>query len=221
MYSFANRPDTDVVDEPMYAYYLAHSGAKHPGRTEILASQPTDLEEVKEKSLFRSVDKEVFFIKGMAHHYLDSDLTFLTKMKNVFLIRDPKSLIRSFSKVISHPTLRDIGVKRECEIMSYLEEQRIPFVVLDANEVLKNPEKILKELCARLEITFYQSMLQWAAGPRKEDGIWSKYWYASVHQSTGFTAPSSKEEMLSEHLWSLYEESMPYYTILFDHALRA
>jgi len=32
MYSFANRADTEVFDEPMYGYYLDHTGIDyHPG----------------------------------------------------------------------------------------------------------------------------------------------------------------------------------------------
>ena len=42
MYSFAQRADTRVVDEPLYAHYLARSGADHPGRDDVLASQDTD-----------------------------------------------------------------------------------------------------------------------------------------------------------------------------------
>ena len=30
MYAFAQRPDTAVVDEPLYAHYLRVSGADHP-----------------------------------------------------------------------------------------------------------------------------------------------------------------------------------------------
>ena len=29
-------------------------------------------------------------------------------------------------------------------------------------------------------------MLSWPAKPREEDGIWAKYWYHSLHKSTGF-----------------------------------
>ena len=48
MYSFANRPDTEVVDEPMYAHYLKSTGIRyHPGTEEILDSLPEDIEEVK------------------------------------------------------------------------------------------------------------------------------------------------------------------------------
>ena len=32
--------DTLVVDEPLYAHYLTMTGADHPGREEIIASQP-------------------------------------------------------------------------------------------------------------------------------------------------------------------------------------
>ena len=45
MRSFENRADTQVVDEPFYASYLARSGADHPFREEILAAQPTAYED--------------------------------------------------------------------------------------------------------------------------------------------------------------------------------
>ena len=46
MYSFAQRPDTRVVDEPLYAHYLRVSGAEHPGKAEVLRSQEQDGEKV-------------------------------------------------------------------------------------------------------------------------------------------------------------------------------
>ena len=36
-----NRPDTVVADEPLYAFYLDRTGIAHPGREQVLASQPT------------------------------------------------------------------------------------------------------------------------------------------------------------------------------------
>ena len=46
MRAWENRPDTVVVDEPLYATYLARTGIDHPGRDEVLAAQPTSLGEV-------------------------------------------------------------------------------------------------------------------------------------------------------------------------------
>ena len=43
MRAWENRPDTVVVDEPFYARYLARldgSRGDHPGRDDVLASQP-------------------------------------------------------------------------------------------------------------------------------------------------------------------------------------
>ena len=43
MRAWENRPDTVVVDEPLYAYYLAaHRASTTPAATTIIASQPTD-----------------------------------------------------------------------------------------------------------------------------------------------------------------------------------
>ena len=46
MRAWENRPDTVVVDEPFYAAYLARTGLDHPARDEVIASQPTDLDDV-------------------------------------------------------------------------------------------------------------------------------------------------------------------------------
>ena len=51
MRAFENRPDTLVVDEPFYAASLAATGADHPMREEVIASQPTDPERVVEALL--------------------------------------------------------------------------------------------------------------------------------------------------------------------------
>ena len=47
MRAFENRPDTVVIDEPLYAAYLARTGVDHPVREQVIASQPTDLDAVQ------------------------------------------------------------------------------------------------------------------------------------------------------------------------------
>ena len=41
MRSWENRPDCEVVDEPLYAYYLDRTGLDHPGRDEVIAAGDT------------------------------------------------------------------------------------------------------------------------------------------------------------------------------------
>jgi len=42
MYSFRQRPDTVVVDEPLYGHYLRTTGAAHPGAREVLEAMEGD-----------------------------------------------------------------------------------------------------------------------------------------------------------------------------------
>ena len=42
MYSFSQRDDTRVVDEPLYGHYLLKTGVRHPGREEIMAAVNCD-----------------------------------------------------------------------------------------------------------------------------------------------------------------------------------
>ena len=48
MRSFGNRNDCFVVDEPLYACYLAATGKPHPGAAEIIATGETNWRKVVE-----------------------------------------------------------------------------------------------------------------------------------------------------------------------------
>ena len=95
MRSFGNRPDTVVVDEPLYGYYLARTGIDHPGRDEVIASQPGDWR-VALGQLTRSplpAGRTVYYQKHMTHHLLpEIDRGALAGLTHAFLIRDPRQL---------------------------------------------------------------------------------------------------------------------------------
>ena len=218
MYSFAQRNDTKVVDEPFYGYYLTKSKTKHPGQREIIDVMETDPGKIV-KNIFSNREKPVLFLKNMAHHLIEMDLTFLKKMINLFLIRDPKKLITSFARVIPNPAVTDIGVKKQFDLFNLLEDYNP--VVLDSGELLKDPQKVLQRLCETLAIPFDKNMLFWPAGPIKEDGIWAKYWYKNVHASTGFERPVDKNDALPGHCRDLYKDSKIYYDQLYHYSIKA
>jgi hypothetical protein len=211
MYSFANRSDTAVVDEPLFGYFLKQTGVWRPSREEVLATMETDPEKIIHSLLEPSTDMPVYFMKHMANQLIDLNLAFLDCFKNVILIRDPKDVILSFSKQIEEPTLLDTAYKMQADLIDHLNETGTPFVVLNARNVLLNPEGQIRILCDKLNIDFQSSMLNWDAGRREEDGIWAKYWYDSVHESTGFGSYREKNEELPSSLTPLYEECMEYY----------
>lgn len=220
MYSFGNRSDCEVVDEPFYAHYLNTTNVDHPGREEILQSQPINPDQVITNLLHHGYH-DFRFIKNMAHHLEKVDLSFLEKLDNIFLIRDVKQLIASFSQVIEHPQMRDIGIKHEYELFRFLQSKKVKPIVLDSGELLKSPENVLKKLCQELEIPFLSSMLHWPKGKKKEDGIWAKFWYKNVHQSTGFQKQKTSSRPLREDLVPLYQEAKVYYDQLFLNAIKA
>lgn len=221
MYAFDSRPDTEVVDEPMYGYYLHASGALHPVKELIMSSLPTDLQMVIDDIIFKSLDKPYYFIKGMAHHYYNADASFILPLSNVFLIRDPALLITSFQQIIERPTMQDIGLSKEYELYSLLLEHGKSPIVIEAGELLKDPEKVLRALCERLEMPFSRAMLSWPPGPKKADGVWAPYWYSSVHQTTGFNKKTTKARTFPKELKNLLDEAMPYYEKLYEYAIKA
>ena len=220
MYSFAQRSDTIVVDEPFYAYYLSIRPVNHPGRDEIVASMETDKSKVVEK-LLTIPENRALFIKNMAHHLIDIDQRFFLNVRNVFLIRSPKQLIASFAQVIAQPTMDDIGVRKQHELFRALQVNGQAPLVLDSGELLKDPGGVLAKLCAQVKLPFESAMLSWKPGPRPEDGVWAKHWYANVHRSSGFERQPTSDRPLPDFLVPLYEEAMPLYKNMFDHAIKA
>ena len=222
MYSFAQRSDTTVVDEPLYGHFLRVTGTLHPGREEVLASVNCDGNEVMQQLLdvHAAEGRDILFMKQMAHHLVSLDLDFLQHTRNIFLVRDPQQMLPSLTIQLPHAGLADTGLKMQWQLYAELVEAGQQPAILDSRELLLQPRNVLSELCQHLEIPFTDDMLRWAAGPRVEDGIWAPHWYHAVHRSTGFSAYVEKNGF-PEHLDALLAECKPWYDKLFAHAIRA
>ena len=216
MYSFAQRKDVAVVDEPFYAYYLKNVNPKtlHPGKKEILNSQSSNFKKVLEE-LNQLYGKELLFIKNMTHHLKGQMVGFAKNWSNVILTRSPERSIASFSKVIKNPTLQDLGYKLQFELAKEFKKNKIDFYSLEAEDLLMNPEKHLRKICDFSNIKFSKKMLSWPKGGNIADGVWAKYWYENVHNSTGFKERNSHvETSLLVKYNSLYKKASFYYDAL-------
>ncbi len=221
MYSFSQRSDTTVVDEPLYAHFLRVSGAQHPLREVCLAAQDCHGDRVARESILGPWASPVVFFKQMAHHLVDLNLDFMKSTRNVFLTRDPEEVLPSLLLRIGQPRMRDAGFARQCELIEMLEGWGQNPAVLDARDLLTDPPGALAALCAYLEIPFEQAMLSWPDGPKEFDGAWASEWYASAHQSTEFRPYRPKPGPFPGELRPLLEECRPYYARLQERALRA
>jgi hypothetical protein len=215
MRSFGARSDCVVVDEPLYAYYLAATGLEHPAREEVLASLPTRWPDAV-AGLIAPVPAEVFYQKHMAHHLLpEVGRDWLAQVSNAYLIRDPAHVVASYAKVRGEPTLADLGYAQQVEIFR---EHGGP--VVEASAVLRDPPGVLSRLCAALGISYDKSMLHWPPGRRETDGVWAPHWYGSVEASTGFGPYDPSPAVVPERLRHLVEQARPYYDELAVHALQ-
>ncbi len=224
MYSFAQRNDTTVLDEPFYAAYLASTGIEHPMYRQVIAGGEVNPDKVAETCTGSNPrNLPVFYQKQMTKHMISSfDRDWIFDVTNVFLIRDPVRVIASYHIQSEDPVLSDIGVKEQMELFDKIRQKsgRAPTVINSA-DILLAPESMLRALCHAIGIEFQSSMLSWPQGPRSFDGIWGAHWYKSVWKSSGFAAPDKTRPEVPEHLLDLLETANGYYDEISSYALKA
>ena len=217
MRSFGSRADTVVVDEPLYAAYLAATGIEHPGRDAVLASQPSDWRDVA-AALTGGLPAgvAVHYQKHMAHHLLpDVGRDWLGDLTHAYLVRDPEHVVASYAKVRGEPTLPDLGYPQQVEIF-----RRYGGPVVDAGDLLRDPAGVLAALCGAVGIGYDPAMLAWEPGRRETDGVWAPWWYAGVEASTGFGPPDMRPARVPARLAGLVDAARPYYDELAAHRLK-
>jgi hypothetical protein len=219
MYAFAQRADAKVIDEPLFGYFLKHTGLERPSRAEVLSTMETDAAVIIQKELMGSCGQPVLFMKHMANHLTGLDWSFIHQFTNVILTRDPEDMLPSYAQHVKTPTLLDTAYGIQTELLDYLIAHQLQPIVLDSKEILSNPEVTLKRFCEQIEIPFDDKMLTWEKGPRKEDGIWAKYWYNNVHNSTGFAPYKKKITPFPEHLKPILAECKPHYDRLISFTI--
>ena len=224
MRAFENRPDCAVSDEPFYGHYLVKTGLAHPAAEDVIASQSGDWQSVV-KELIGPIpdDLPIWYQKHMTQHMLpEMGREWLPKVKSCFLIRDPHEVLASYVKRRQSVTLDDLGFCQQTEIFNAAwEYDGVCPPVIDSGDLLRQPEKILRKLCAALGIEFSGKMLKWPAGPRESDGVWAPHWYASVEASTGFMPWKARARDYPPSLQPLIDEAMPYYETLYAHRITA
>ena len=216
MRSWSSRKDTFVTDEPFYAYYLKETQKKHPMKEEIMKHYPSEYDEVVNYLLSKIPNKKNFWYqKHMAHHLIDfNKIDWIKKCHNCILVRHPRDVINSYTAKNSLKNIEELGYPQQYEIAKYLKKFDKRFIVIDSEDLLKNPSKVLSNWCKSLNIDFDKSMLSWEKGRHQNDGIWWKHWYDNVINTSGFQKYQKKDINVENQYDSIYNESMEYYNYL-------
>lgn len=225
MRSFSSRADCVVSDEPFYAAYLSGNDLAHPGRDEVIASQPADWRVVARQITEgpAPLARPVWYQKHMAHHMTAEMIgPWLDRLENAFLIRHPARVIASYRKVYPHMTLAETGLPWQARLFERIRSLRgAPPPVVDAAQIRARPEATLRALCAALDLPWEDAMLRWPAGPHPQDGVWAKHWYEGTWNTTGFVAEPETEAEPARPDVPFYDEALAIYESLRAHAVAA
>lgn len=226
MRAWENRPDTEVVDEPFYAYYLSKTNRPDPLADETMRMGTTDRQSVVEQ-LVTPPSQGMVYHKHITTHILPGDsLDWVTQspgMKHVFLIREPARVVASFTQLFDENDLDElvdhIGFHQQLEIFERIKGHtgETPLVI-DSTRFLQNPKQHLEHVCKALSIPFLPDMLSWPKGARKTDGVWGSHWYKSVNESTGFGPPPQNTPSLNAQQQEVAKRCRGAYEELLDFA---
>jgi hypothetical protein len=223
MRSFGSRADTFLSDEPFYGCFLKTSGADHPMREEVIAAMDCDWRSVMATLRGPTPDgSPIWYQKHMWHHMVGpigyDDFAGFT---HAFLIREPARMIASYLRKRESAAFEGFGLDRQAEFFDR-EADRLGTAppVIDAHDVLTNPQGVLSQLCDAVGIPWDMAMLNWPPGKRETDGVWAKHWYGAVEASTGFGPPETDHVELPDEAQRLADRCRPYYERLAAHRLR-
>ncbi|MEQ8846049.1 MAG: hypothetical protein RIB58_14475 [Phycisphaerales bacterium] len=217
MRSWEARGDTLVVDEPLYARYLAQTGLDHPGAEAVIEAGQTDLN-VLASELAAPPPEPYRYVyqKHMAHHLLaGTDLRWIGSLTNALLVREPREMLTSLLEVLPNPDLDATGLPAQAALL----ERFGALPVVDSRQVLERPDGMLRALCDALGVPFTERMLVWKPGRRPTDGVWAEHWYASVEASTGFAPYKPKSAQVPARHLPLLRSCETLYERIVAHAL--
>ncbi len=220
MRAWENRPDTTVIDEPLYAHYLDVTGIAHPMAERIMRTQSTDWKTVAKALTDEPAASNIQYQKHISTHLLpEMTLDWCLQLTNCMLIRQPERMVASYAKKRADINARDFGYAEQLQLFEYLCANGQQPLVIDTDRLLQNPQAQLSTWCERLGIEFVPEMLSWPSGRRDTDGIWGAHWYDAVEKSTGFIPYQPMTNPLSEPLQQIADDCGNAYNTLLEYAI--
>ncbi|CAG8533098.1 19522_t:CDS:2 [Dentiscutata erythropus] len=175
----------------------------------------------------------------------------LSKFKHTFLIRTPEKSVKSYYKAANAtyqawdkaglPNFErvelfssdKIGLKESRNLYDLIKNVTGEEIALvDADDLIREPEKILRKYCEMVNVEFKKEMLEWKAErveiwDKKMSGLYhvpdlNYLWHKNAMQSTGFDKAANNNEEIEypQYVYDIINENKPHYEYLFQHRIK-
>ena len=232
--------DVKVIHEPnQHAYYLGPEKRSNE-HTNIVLEPDATFEAAKKRITAQYDGYDAVFVKEMAFfiegHYEDYISEPFTAFKHTFLIRDPLKAITSLYKAykpLGPAAMNDFSLttcncfRHIYELFQVVKRVDPSPIVIDADDLLDNPEAIMREYCSATGLPFSTSMLSWSPVAIPDWMSFPDYevWHGTVIRSSGFIKPQMPKAVpnLSEYpkeIEEVVKDVLPFYKVMYDVRLQ-
>lgn len=227
------RGDLACFHEPFGMAWYQGPDARAPRPAPADKRRPEATFEKIWHDILHAAETRPVFVKDMPHHtdHLWND-AFLDRISHSFLIRQPVKVLASL-----HRSYQKAGMSEgfEAHEISFGPQQKLFDLlcqrgqmppVLDSDDLLEDPDIMVRTYCEAIGIPFIRKALSWEPGAR-DDVLWydgnDEIWHASLRDSDGLKPIPRKyvdPADLPADLAALHTVFTPHYSALHAHRLR-
>jgi hypothetical protein len=222
---FMERGDFEIVHEPFSALYYLHEKRAEAVLADFDDKQQGEFSAIRDRIVQLAAKQQVCF-KDMCYHCHDHLLAhpdFLQQLSHVFLIRDPKEAIASHYAKNPNVTLDEIGYEQQASLFRAVAAcTGADPIVIRAEDLVATPERLVRLLCHRLQISDRPEALRWTAGQREEWKDW-RAWHDEVAKSDGIHATTKAYPTTVDNhakLAQFYRHHRPFYEEMAEQRLQ-
>jgi hypothetical protein len=214
------RGDFEIIHQPFgFLYYQDNPKVKSP------FPNVKTYEDIKNNICSTAKKHDVFF-KGMCHFCDEflTDIDFIQKLINTFIIRNPAKTILSHYKLNPDVTSLEIGNERQYQLFQRTISLGKKPIIIDADDLENQPINTIKLYCNVVGIPFIQKALTWKATPGKNWGVGdAAHWYKNIAESTGIKKQTDIDHLATINknpkLKIFYDYHLPFYQEMYKYRL--
>ena len=221
------RGDIACLHEPFGEAWYQGETPLWPRLTDQSVCTPgLTLESVWQSMLAQAKEGPVFskdFPHYIDHMWDDGMLSYFT---HSFLIRNPAMTITSMYDKWPDFHEKEVGFAEQRALFErILDKTGTPPPVIDSDDLLENPAKIVEKWCEAVGLPFIESALSWEPGARDEVSWWDGgSFHANLRNSDGLKPQPRKSYIKIEEtparVQEVYERVMPHYEFMHQHRMR-